>query len=119
MKSNKIYVLFNVTALLVGLFYFLCLIFAHFELEIGVCIAFIALMLLVIIWFVLFIMNIARLFNRIKIMESMKLFRPKFYGFMAKSYLRLSSRHLIKATLLDDKAAIYIEKQKEILNKQN
>ena len=119
MKSNKIYVLFNVTALLVGLFFFLCLIFAHFELEIGVCIAFIAEMLLVIIWFVLFIMNIARLLNRIKIMEAMKLFRPKFYGFMAKSYLRLSSRFITKATLLEHKASVYVEKQKEILNKQN
>lgn len=49
----------------------------------------------------------------------MKLFRPKFYGFMAKSYLRLSSRFITKATLLDHKAAIYVEKQKEILNKQN
>jgi hypothetical protein len=76
-------------------------------------------MLLVIIWLVLFIMNIVRLFNMIKIMEAMKLFRPKFYGFMAEFYLRLSSRFITKATLLEHKAEIYVEKQKEILNKQN
>ena len=54
-----------------------------------------------------------------RVITTKELLKYAFYNMAADFYLRLSSRHLIKATLLDDKAAIYVEKQKEILNKQN
>jgi hypothetical protein len=52
-------------------------------------------------------------------MTTKELLKYAFYNMAADFYLRLSSRHLTKATLLDHKAAVYVEKQKEILNKQN
>lgn len=52
-------------------------------------------------------------------METRALLKMAFYNVVSSFYLRLSSRHLTKATLLNDKAEIYVEKQKEILNKQN
>lgn len=45
------------------------------------------------------------------------LLKLAFYNFVASFYLRLSSRHLTKATLLDDKAEAYMEKQKAIMRK--
>lgn len=50
-------------------------------------------------------------------METRELLKLAFYVMAANFYLRRSSRHLTKATLLDHKAEAYVEKQKEILNK--
>ena len=54
-----------------------------------------------------------------RVMKTKELLKYVYYNIVAEFYLRLSSRHLTKATLLDHKAAVYVEKQKEILNKQN
>ena len=50
-------------------------------------------------------------------MGTKELLKYAFYNMAADFYLRLSSRHLTKATLLDNKAAVYVEKQKELLRK--
>lgn len=50
-------------------------------------------------------------------METKELLKLSFYNMAADFYIRLSSRHLTKATLLDHKAEAYIEKQKEILKR--
>lgn len=42
------------------------------------------------------------------------LLKLAFYNFVATFYLRLSSRHLAKSTLLNDKAEVYMEKQRAI-----
>lgn len=50
-------------------------------------------------------------------MGTRELLKLAFYNMVADFYLRLSSRHLTKATLLDHKAEAYGEKQKEILKR--
>lgn len=52
-------------------------------------------------------------------MKTSEILKLAFYNFVASFYFRLSSRHLTKATLLNDKAEAYAEKQKAILNKHN
>jgi hypothetical protein len=52
-----------------------------------------------------------------RVVETKELLKYAFYNFAAKFYLRLSSRLFTKVTLLDHKAKVYVEKQKEILNK--
>ena len=52
-------------------------------------------------------------------MTTKELLKYAFYNVAADFYLKLSFRHLTKATLLDHKAAVYVEKQKEILDKHN
>ena len=52
-------------------------------------------------------------------METKELLKYAYYNFVAECYLRRSSRLITKASLLDHKAEVYIEKQKEILNKQH
>ena len=47
-------------------------------------------------------------------METRALLKLAFYNFAIYFYLRLSSRHLTKATLLNDKAEAYVEKQRAI-----
>ena len=46
-----------------------------------------------------------------------ELLKLSFYNMAADFYIRLSSRHSAKASLLCNKAKVYIEKQKEIFNK--
>ena len=55
-------------------------------------------------------------------MGARALLKLAFYNFISSFYLRLSFRHLAKATLLNDKAMAYIEKQKliqSVLTKNN
>ena len=52
-------------------------------------------------------------------MTTKELLKYVYYNIVAEFYLRVSSRFLSIATLLDHKAEVYVEKQKEILNKQN
>lgn len=52
-------------------------------------------------------------------MKTNELLKIMYYNIVAEFYLRLSSRLFTKVTLLDHKAKVYVEKQKEILNKQN
>ena len=55
-------------------------------------------------------------------METRALLKMAFYNIVASFYFRLSSRHLTKATLLNDKAEAYIEKQRliqSVLTKNN
>lgn len=47
-------------------------------------------------------------------METRELLKLAFYVMAANFYLMRSSRHLTKATLLNDKAKAYIEKQRAI-----
>lgn len=47
-------------------------------------------------------------------MTTKELLKYAFYNVAADFYLRLSSRHLTKATLLNDKAEAYVEKQRAI-----
>jgi hypothetical protein len=49
-------------------------------------------------------------------METRELLKLAFYNMAADFYLRLSSRYSAKASLLYNKASVYVEKQKEILN---
>jgi hypothetical protein len=50
-------------------------------------------------------------------MKTKELLKYVYYNIVAEFYLRRSSRHLTKATLLDHKAEAYVEKQREILRK--
>jgi hypothetical protein len=50
-------------------------------------------------------------------MGTKELLKYAFYNFVAECYLRRSSRLIAKAALLDNKAEVYVEKQKEILRK--
>ena len=50
-------------------------------------------------------------------METKELLKYVYYNIVAGFYLRVSSRFLSMATLLDHKAEVYVEKQKEILRK--
>ena len=59
-----------------------------------------------------------QLVNR-RVMTTKELLKYVYYNIVAEFYLRVLSRFLSIATLLDHKAAVYVEKQKEILNKQN
>ena len=52
-----------------------------------------------------------------RVMGTKELLKYAFYVTAANFYLMRSSRHLTKATLLDNKAEDYVEKQKEILRK--
>ena len=61
----------------------------------------------------------SKIYKASKEMQTKELLKYAFYNMAADFYLRLSSRHLTKATLFDHKAAFYVEKQKEILNKHN
>jgi hypothetical protein len=54
-----------------------------------------------------------------RVMGTKELLKYVYYNLVAEFYLRVSSRFLSIATLLDHKAAVYVEKQKEILNKHN
>lgn len=50
-------------------------------------------------------------------METRELLKLAFYVTAANLYIMRSSRHLTKATLLDHKVEVYLEKQKAILRK--
>lgn len=54
-----------------------------------------------------------------RVMETKELLKYVYYNIVAEFYLRVSSRFLSIATLLDHKAEAYVEKQKEIINKHN
>lgn len=61
-------------------------------------------------------MVMVQLVNR-RVMETRELLKLAFYVMAANFYLRRSSRHLTKVTLLDHKTEAYVEKQKAILSK--
>ena len=61
------------------------------------------------------LVDMVQLVNK-RVMKTKELLKYAFYNVAADFYLRLSSRHLTKATLLEHKAAVCVEKQKEILN---
>jgi hypothetical protein len=50
-------------------------------------------------------------------MKTKELLKYVYYNIVAEFYLRRSSRHLTKATLLDHKAEDYVDKQRAILRK--
>jgi hypothetical protein len=52
-----------------------------------------------------------------RVMGTKELLKYVYYNLVAEFYLRVSSRFLSIATLLDHKAEVYVEKQKEILRK--
>lgn len=52
-------------------------------------------------------------------MTTNELLKYVYYNIVAEFYLRVSSRFLSIATLLDHKAEAYVEKQKAIINKHN
>jgi hypothetical protein len=52
-----------------------------------------------------------------RVMETKQLLKYVYYNIVAEFYLRVSSRFLSIATLLDHKAEVYVEKQKAILRK--
>ena len=49
-----------------------------------------------------------------RVMTTKELLKYAFYNVAADFYLMLSSRHITKATLLNDKAEAYVEKQRAI-----
>ena len=52
-----------------------------------------------------------------RVMKTKELLKYVYYNIVAEFYLRVSSRFLSIATLLDHKAEAYVEKQKELLRK--